>query len=375
MTAATASTEHDNSGLSRRTLLGRAGLLALATSAGGLLAACGQAGQPAAAPATAPTSAPAAPAATQAPVAGGQATSIRLGWLANAQYAGDFVALDKGYFKERGLDVRIDPGGPNIDPITLTAGSSNTFGNVSSIAALILARSNGIPIKAFGTALQRHPFAFISLKQSSINSPEDFVGKKIGIQATARPLIDAVIAKYQLPRDQVQVQVVGSDTVPLKTGQVDVITAWVIDAPQMDAIGPDAHPLLLWDMGIRLYAFTYFTREEVLQKTPELPASYLGASARGWDYARQHPDEAVDIVLKYAKDLKRNLELETWQREIPFLTSDVTRQNGWGWMEPAVWDEAAKVYSDLGLAKTVVKSQDIMTQDVLTRVAADRFKA
>jgi len=85
--------------------------------------------------------------------------SMRLGWLANAQYAGDFVALDKGWFKERGVELKIEPGGPSIDPISLTAGGSSTIGNVASIAALILARSNGLPVKAFGTALQRHPFA------------------------------------------------------------------------------------------------------------------------------------------------------------------------------------------------------------------------
>jgi NitT/TauT family transport system substrate-binding protein len=123
-----------------------------------------------------------------------ESVSMRLGWLANAQYAGDFVALDKGWFKERGIELKIDPGGPSIDPISLTANGSSTIGNVASIAAMFLARSNGLPVKAFAAALQRHPFAFITLDKS-INSAKDFVGKKIGIQATARPLINAVIAK------------------------------------------------------------------------------------------------------------------------------------------------------------------------------------
>ena len=359
-------------GMTRRGLLTRTVALAALGSLGGLLAACSTASPPAAqAPAAGPTTGSAA---QQAPAGKTEAASVRLGWLANAQYAGDFVALDKGYFKEQGVDVRIDPGGPNIDPINLTAGGGNTFGNVSSIAALILARSNGIPVKAFATALQRHPFAFISLKKSNINSPKDFVGKKIGIQATARPLMDAVIAKYQLPRDQVQVVTVGSDSVPLTTGQVDVITAWVIDAPQMQAIGPDANPLLLWDMGIKLYAFTYFATDDTLKNKPELPKGYLAGASKGWDYARQHPEEAVGIVMKYAKDLQQDLELATWKKEIDFLTSPQTKEKGWGWMEPQVWDDAAKVYYDLTLAKTLVKADEVMTQDVLTSVP-DRFKA
>ncbi len=360
--------------ISRRALLRSGSLLGLVALAGGLAAACtGGATSSAPTSAAKPTAAAAAPAPTQAAPAKTEQVSLRLGWLANSQYAGDFVALDKGYFKDRGIDLRIDPGGPNIDPVSLTASGSNTIGNVSSIAAMFLARSQGLPVKAFATALQRHPFAFISTKDKNITSPKDFVGKKIGIQATARPLIDAVIAKYNLPRDDVQILVIGSDTTPLKTGQVDVITAWVIDAPQMAAIGVDAAPLLLWDMGIHLYAFTYFTTDEVLKNKPEVMTSFLSESAKGWAYAADHQEEATDITLKYGKDLKRDLELQTWKLEAPFMWSDTTKEKGWGWMDTQVWDEAINTYSDLGLLKNPITSADAMTQDILNRVG-DRPK-
>jgi NitT/TauT family transport system substrate-binding protein len=344
--------------ISRRALLralGAAGLLTGST----LLAACSLPGRQ--------------PGAAQSAGSSPEQVSMRLGWLANSQYAGDFVALDKGYFKDHGIDLRVDAGGPSIDPVTLTASGSNTIGNVSSIAAMFLARSNGLPVKAFATALQRHPFAFISTKDRHITSPQDFVGKKIGIQETARPLINAVIAKYQLPRDQVQIQVIGSDTTPLKTGQVDVITGWVIDAPQMAAIGDDAAPLLLWDLGIHLYAFTYFTTDDVLKNKADMLTGFTSASAQGWAYAADHPEEATDIALKYGKDLKRDLELQTWKLETPFLWSDATRDKGWGWMEPQVWDDAIKVYTDLGLTKAPITSSDAMTQEILQR-AGDRPK-
>lgn len=360
--------------MTRRALLRGSGVATLGVLTGGLLAACSS-------PASSPNPTAATPAttakpasATQAPAIQTQQVSLRLGWLANSQYAGDFVAVDKGYFKDAGVDLRIDPGGPNIDPVSLTASGSNTIGNVSSIAAMFLARSQGVPVKAFATALQRHPFAFISTKDKNIRSPQDFVGKKIGIQATARPLIDAVIAKYNLPRDQVQITVIGSDTTPLKTGQVDVITGWVIDAPQMAAIGADAAPLLLWDMGIHLYAFTYFTTEDVVKSKSDLLTNFVRASAKGWSYAAQNPDEAADITLKYGQDLKRDLELQTWKLEAPFMWSDVTKERGWGWMDAQVWDDAIKVYADLGLLKNPITSADAMTQDVLNR-AGDRPKA
>lgn len=348
--------------LTRRDLLRTGGALSLGVLGAGIAAACG--GTAAAPSGSAPAAAPAT--ATPKPP---QPVSMRLGWLANSQYAGDFVALDKGYYKERGIDLRIDPGGPNIDPVSLTASGSNTVGNVASIAAMFLARSNGIPVRAFATALQRHPFAFITLDQK-INSPADFVGKKIGIQATARPLIDAVIAKYQLPRDKIQISVIGSDTVPLKTGQVDIITGWVIDAPQMAAVGPGAKTLLLWDLGIRLYAFTYFASEDVFKDRSDMLADFVAASAKGWEYAADHVEEATDITLKYAKDLKRDLEMETWRQEAPFLWSAMTKEKGWGWMESQVWDDAIGVYAGLGLLKAPITSKDAMTQDILLRVAS-----
>ncbi len=353
--------------MTRRGLLREAGVLSVVTVTGSLLAACSSG------PSSSASSTPAATGPTQAAPAQTEQVSLRLGWLANSQYAGDFVALDKGYFKEWGIDARIDPGGPNIDPVSLTASGSNTIGNVSSIAAMFLARSQGLPVKAFATALQRHPFAFITTKDKNIHSPQDFVGKKIGIQATARPLIDAVIAKYNLPRDQVQIVVIGSDTTPLKTGQVDVITGWVIDAPQMAAVGPDAVPLLLWDMGIHLYAFTYFTTDDVLKSKSDMLSNFLAASSKGWAYAAQNPDEATDITLKHGQDLKRDLELQTWKLEAPFMWSDVTKDKGWGWMDAQVWDDAIKVYGDLGQLKNPITSADAMTQDVLSRVG-DRPK-
>ena len=348
--------------LTRRDLLRAGGALSLGALGAGIVAACGG---PTAAPSP---SAPAPGPATATPKPP-QPVSMRLGWLANSQYAGDFVALDKGFYKERGIDLRIDPGGPNIDPVSLAASGSNTIGNVASIAAMFLARSNGIPVRAFATALQRHPFAFITL-DPKINSPQDFVGKKIGIQATARPLIDAVIAKYQLPRDKIQITVIGADTVPLKTGQVDIITGWVIDAPQMAAVGPGAKTLLLWDLGIRLYAFTYFASEDVFKDRSDMLAEFVAASAKGWEYAADHVDEATDITLKYAKDLKRDLELETWRQEAPFLWSATTKEKGWGWMEPQVWDDAIGVYNGLGLLKAPITSKDAMTQDILQRATA-----
>src|SRR5262249_12806594 len=100
--------------------------------------------------------------------------SLQLGWFANAQMAADFTAIGKGYFKDAGLDVKIVPGGPSIDPVGVVASGSVLLGNVASIGVLVSGRSRGVPLKAFATAFQRHPFAFFFLKESGIKTPADF---------------------------------------------------------------------------------------------------------------------------------------------------------------------------------------------------------
>src|SRR2546428_14059910 len=126
--------------LTRRDLLRAGGALSLGALGAGIVAACG--------PAAAPSQSAAAGGAATATLKPPQPVSMRLGWLANSQYAGDFVAFDKGYYKERGIYLRIDPGGPNIDPVSLTASGSNTIRNVASITAKFLSRPNGIPVRA-----------------------------------------------------------------------------------------------------------------------------------------------------------------------------------------------------------------------------------
>ncbi|HLW46809.1 MAG TPA: ABC transporter substrate-binding protein [bacterium] len=293
--------------------------------------------------------------------------SEQLGWLVNAQMAGDFVAIGKGYFKDAGIDLKIQPGGPNIDPVQIVAGGGVPFGNVSSVAVLVNARSRGLPVKAFGAVLQRHPFAFMFFTKSGIRTPKDFEGKTIGIQATARPLLEAVLAKYHVPVDKVKVQFVGGDTRPLVTGQVDVITGWIIDAPQVEAVrqaGSYGY-FKLWDLGIHLYAYTYFTTDRVLSERKDLLVRFLSASGRGWAYAAEHPDEAVDWVIKAAPALSRPLELQTWKNEIPYMSSEMTKQHGLGYMDPKVWKAISDTYYGLKQIPREIPPGEVMTNEIV----------
>ncbi len=294
--------------------------------------------------------------------------SVQLGWFANAQVAGDFVAIDKGYFRDAGIDLRLVPGGPGIDPIQNVAGGTATFGNAASNGILVNARASGLPLKAFATALQRHPFAFFYLAESGIRTPRDFEGKTIGIQPTARPLLEAVLKKHQISQDRVKVVFVGGDISPLLAKRVDVITGWVIDRlPQFENLGYGGvvRYLRLWDLGIRMYAYVYFTTDQVLRTQKDILTRFVAASAKGWMYAREHADEAVDIVIRRTTGLDKNLEFRTWQNEIPYMTSITTKQRGWGYMEPKNWTDLIEAYHGLNQIPNLIAADEVMTNELV----------
>ncbi len=299
--------------------------------------------------------------------------AMQLGWFANAQMAGDFTAIGKGYFKDVGLDVKIVPGGPSIDPVGVVASGSVPVGNVASIGVLVSGRSRGVPIKAFASAFQRHPFAFFFLRESGIKTPADFAGKTIGIQGTARPLLDAVLAKYQVPRDKVNVIIIGGTTTPLLTRQADVVTGWVINYAQNLPIQGKSDHFLLWDLGIRMYAYTYFTTDQAYGARKDVLTRYVSAAAKGWWYAKDHPDEAVDFVMKSTSGLERDMELPTWKVSIPYISSDATRQQGWGYMDPQIWANLSDTYHSLDQIPRKVTPEEVMTNEIVLAAKTLKF--
>ena len=103
--------------------------------------------------------------------------NLQLGWLAGNNQIGEVVAKQLGYYAQEGLDVQIQPGGPNIDGVAIVASGRYECGQLASSPSLMLAVSQDIPVKCFASGLQQHPYTFFSLKKKPVNTPKDMVGK------------------------------------------------------------------------------------------------------------------------------------------------------------------------------------------------------
>ena len=149
---------------------------------------------------------------SRARAAGGLRTvNMQLGWITGGNQIGEVVAKRLGYFDDEKIDFAIQPGGPNIDGVAIVASGRYEVGQVSSSPSLMLAASQGIPVICFAVGAQEHPYAYFSLPRAPIHTPQDMIGRKIGVQATGQILLTALLRKNGIPEDKVEKVIVGSE--------------------------------------------------------------------------------------------------------------------------------------------------------------------
>ena len=299
--------------------------------------------------------------------------NMQLGWLASNGILGEVCAKRLGYYAEEGIELNVTPGGPGVDGVASVAAGRAQSGQLSSSPSLMLARSAGIPVKAFAAGYQKHPFTYFSLAGSPIRTPQDMIGKTIATQPTAVILLKALLALNGIAEDQVEVVKMGSDMNQLMTGQAQAVTGWMTNTNALKILGDDRVDMMLWDAGIRLYANVYYTTDEMLAENGDVLARYLTGSARGWGYARENPEAAVDHLVSEYRNLDRASELDAVGPVLGFSFDDTTAKDGWAAMNPENWQAQIDAYANLKQFQgDVPEVGDVMTTDVLAATEALR---
>ena len=301
------------------------------------------------------------------------AFNMQLGWLGGGNQLGEACARQLGYFAAEGLDFRIQPGGPNNDGIAVVASGRDEIGQVSSSPSLMLAASQGLPVRCFAVSAQKHPYAYLSLPAKPVRTPADFRGRRVGVQATGVILLHALLAKHDIDPRDVTIVTIGSDMTPLLTGQVDVVTGWMTNTTALKVLGPDRIALLLWDTGVRLYANPYYATTDTLTTRRDLLVRFLRASARGWGYAYANRDQAIAMLVQMYPNLVAADERAAADVMLSYTFDASTRAHGYGTMDPAIWQDQIAMWRNLGQfsarAPTVA---EVMTTDILDATADQR---
>jgi ABC-type nitrate/sulfonate/bicarbonate transport system substrate-binding protein len=238
------------------------------------------------------------------------ALRVRLTWTHQAQFAGVYLAEDKGYYRDEGVAVEVRPGGIEYSSVKMVAAGTDDVG-LTSADQILIARARGVPLVALAALYQRSPVVLFSLRERGITRPEHLRGRKIGIKYgdnTEVP-IRALLAKAGLrPGDYEEVSV-SYDVAPLLDGRVDVLPGFALNEPiSLAEHGHAVNTIYAADHGVNFYADVIFAREDVLRDKRAAVEAFVRATLRGYEYAMAHVDEAVAATRRRAPEARADHE-------------------------------------------------------------------
>ena len=265
-----------------------------------------------------------------APAVRAQAKPVRvaLGWIYNVEYAGVWMGLENGYFKEEGLDVKTLPGGPNAPPPPVTVASGGAEIGYGNWLPYIDAINRGNDFVLLAGTFPVSPLGILSLPGKPILKAADIVGKKILAQGpNERTAIDATLALNNLPK-QWEFVPAGFSPEPLLAKAGDGYTAFgtnqavTLEVKMNMVRGKDFFFTSFDSMGYRYYTNLVFVQRAYLAANRPIVLGYLKGLTRGWIENAKDPSVAAKLcVTKYGADLGLDLKQQTRQNElqIPML--------------------------------------------------------
>ena len=235
--------------------------------------------------------------------------SLRLKWLPQTQFAGFYLAKARGYYTDEGVDLAINPGGPNLLTENLVATGADTFGLSGGTDSVFAARDKGLPVVCVGVAHQVTPFVFVSRADGPVKTLADFRGKTVTTWFTgANYVLLGMLAQQGIKPSDLTLQPQQVSMTPFIDGQSDVATATLYNEyyTLMTRMGADKlRRFVPEEYGVTFPRDTLIASEATVKEKPDLVRGMVRASLRGWREALRDPKAGVDAVMAVAPTLDR----------------------------------------------------------------------
>jgi NitT/TauT family transport system substrate-binding protein len=285
-----------------------------------------------------------------------------MGFIPNVQFAPFYVAVEKGYFAEEGIQLEFDYGW-ETDLLKLVGGDELQFA-IGSGDQVILARSQGLPVVYVMNWYRRFPVCVVALAETGIEQATDLVGRRVGTPAVYgasyigwRALLEAA----GLEETDVELISIGyTQVAALSEGQVDAAVCYAMNEPvQMGVAGQEVSVIYVADY-VNLVSNGMFTNEKTMEEHPELVQGMVRAAMRGLAYTLENPDEAFELSLSHLPEVASDPEAKEVAQAI--LQESIEFWKGpageLGRSSTAEWQAALDVMREMGL---VAEDADVTT--------------
>ena len=284
------------------------------------------------------------------PVSGGkplQVIDFQLRWNHQFQFAGYYAAIEQGYYREAGFDVRLHEGGPGKSPVDEVLSGRARYAQGNS--EVLYERLKGKPLVALAAIFQHSPSVLLVREKSGIRTPHDLVGRNVMLMnGESDSDFLAMFLREGIKLKNINILPSSHDIDDLISGKVDAFNSYLTNEPFfLKQRGIDYAVINPSIYGIDYYSDILFTSEQELKDHPDRVEAFRVASLRGWQYALNHPAEIIDLLIGKYRVIKSRSHLRFEADAMrSFVLSDIVEI---GHMNPGRWQSMAEAFKVSGM--------------------------
>lgn len=273
--------------------------------------------------------------------------TLRLDWKAYGTHAPFAWAVEKGLYRDEGIDLQLLEGTGSATGIKLMANESDTFGLVD-FAIVATGVDKGMPVKGIFGVMQKGTMAVITVQETGIKGPKDLAGKRVATSTSgsATQIFPGLLATHGVnAADVTLVRMEGAlKAQSVIAKRVDAqIGFGILEAPQIEALGGTPVVLNFADWGVPLMGVGLVANTRTLRETPDLVRRFVRASAKAWQYGVEHPHEVIQALVRRFPLVKEQTATSQFRLTLPLLVSAASEGKPLGWMAAKDWEGMQEV--------------------------------
>jgi NitT/TauT family transport system substrate-binding protein len=294
--------------------------------------------------------------------------TLLLDWIYQGPNTGFMVAKEKGFYSDAGLDVQMTAGKGSGSTAQLIANKVAQFGFADGFV-VGFAVSKGMPIKSVASIYRRNPCAMMVLADSDIKTPKDLEGRSIAITAGSAQFQQFPAFMKGAGLDAGKVRVVNLDPVgvtpALLSNQVPAIAGFAQSYVANIEIRGKREARVFWyaDYGVTAVSNGIIVHEDLLKSDPELVRAFVPPTIKGFLYARQNPDEAIEIARKYLPSIEPAIARREMDYSWRTWVTPNTMGKPLGWASDIDWNETVRVLKQYGGITVPLDAAALYTND------------